>query len=82
MYLIQSIPNDTGSIIAITILAYIIGLGILYLVIKAAVKAGTEDLKNQIRFQNNLKIIDMVKNGGHSNEEIVKLRDETLNIKR
>jgi hypothetical protein len=55
------------------------GLLIFYFIIKAAVKAGTDDIKRQIRLLYNLKIIDMTKKGGHSEEEISALADEILN---
>lgn len=63
MYLIQLIPTDTGSMIAIMVISYLISIWILYAVIKAAVKSGTKDILTQLRFQNNLKVEEMMKEG-------------------
>jgi hypothetical protein len=77
MYLLDTDPQAEGLIIFASVLGIGLSLWIFHAIIKAAVKSGTKDLKNQLRLQNNLKINEMAKNG-YPEEELRALKDRTL----
>lgn len=74
MYLLQS-SSETMPLIMF--IGALVSLGILYLIIRAAVKDGTESLRTQIRFQNNLRIRELQQNG-MSDEDITAAMSDAL----
>lgn len=55
--------NNMDDIYALVIVGWILGLIVLYVLIKSAVTSGTEKMHNQLRLQNNLKIEEMKRSG-------------------
>lgn len=75
MYLLQTPPDNV--VYAFFFVSAIVGIWIFYMIIKGAVQAGTQNVRDQIFIQNRL-LIEQLKKEGVTDERIQELINKEI----